>query len=124
MRKGFIGPIGDDLPSIISIVLALGLFFSGVTYALDTYNQKIADMELLKGSVEIARAVMENGTVSTVKTKKADEVAYSYSLFYDAYLNDAANSCPAKAHRFSYLVADSSSGDIELAKLVICTWRR
>jgi hypothetical protein len=124
MKKGFIGPLGDDLPSIISILLALSLFFSGVIYSLDVYNQKLSDMELLKGSVEIARVIMENGTVSVIKPQKADDVAYSYSLFYDAYLNDGAKSCPEKAHKFSYLVADSSSGDMKLAKLVICTWKR
>jgi hypothetical protein len=124
MRKGFMGPLGDDLPSIISIMLALSLFFSGVVYSLNTYNQKIGDMEILKGSIEIQRMILDTGFVSVLKPKKADDAAYSYGLLYDAYLNDGTNSCPKKAHKFSYLIADSSSGDMKLAKLVICTWKR
>ena len=45
MKKGFIGPIGDDLPSVIAVMLALGLFFSSVRYALNAYDQKIDNFQ-------------------------------------------------------------------------------
>jgi hypothetical protein len=39
-KRGFIGPIGDDLPSLIPIVTALLLFFTIFTLTLNTYNTK------------------------------------------------------------------------------------
>ena len=58
MGKGFIGPIGDDLPSLIAVMLALGLFFSGIVVALNTYNQKISSLNLLQGGVDMSRALL------------------------------------------------------------------
>ncbi len=39
-KRGFIGPIGDDLPSLVPLVISLLLFFSIFTLTLDTYNSK------------------------------------------------------------------------------------
>ncbi|VVB74805.1 Uncharacterised protein [uncultured archaeon] len=39
-RRGFIGPIGDDLPSLVPLVISLLLFFSIFTLTLNTYNTK------------------------------------------------------------------------------------
>ncbi|HNV01273.1 MAG TPA: hypothetical protein PKK60_02480 [archaeon] len=39
-KKGFIGPIGDDLPSLIPIVMSLLLFFTIFAVTLNTYNTK------------------------------------------------------------------------------------
>jgi hypothetical protein len=41
-EKGFIGAIGDDLPSLIPIIVALLLFFTIFSITLSTYNQKNA----------------------------------------------------------------------------------
>jgi len=123
MKKGFIGPIGDDLPSIISIMLALGIFFSAITYTLDIYNQKKVDSDLLKGSVEIARAIFDKGLLTTVNPALASYVGKSYALNYLTCMDESPCSCPANSYRFSYLVAMSSSGNNELHKLVICTWK-
>jgi len=38
--KGFIGPIGDDLPSLIPIVVALMLFFMVFSLTLNSYSYK------------------------------------------------------------------------------------
>jgi len=123
MRKGFIGPIGDDLPSIIAIMLALGLFFSAVVYTLDTYNQKIADMDALKGSIEIGRVIMDRGILTEVKPAAANYVKESYGLEYDAYLDNDQNICEEGAYRFTYLVAAFDEGSIGLHRLTICTWK-
>jgi len=39
-KKGFIGPIGDDLPSLVPIVVALVLFFTIFALTLNTFNSK------------------------------------------------------------------------------------
>lgn len=39
-KRGFIGPIGDDLPSLVPLVISLLLFFSIFTLTLNTYNSK------------------------------------------------------------------------------------
>ena len=124
MRKGFIGPIGDDLPSIIAIMLALGLFFSAVVYTLDIYNQKIEDMDALKGSIEIGRVVLSNGILTDIKPPEAEYVAKSYALNYNVSLDDNPTTvCNENSYKFSYLVAVSETGGINLHKLTICTWK-
>lgn len=44
-RKGFIGPIGDDLPSLIPLIFALIIFFSTFSFALARYGQMTASFE-------------------------------------------------------------------------------
>lgn len=39
-KKGFIGAIGDDLPSLIPIIVALLLFFTIFSITLSSYNEK------------------------------------------------------------------------------------
>jgi hypothetical protein len=39
-KKGFIGAIGDDLPSLIPIIVALVLFFTIFSLTLNTYTTK------------------------------------------------------------------------------------
>ncbi|MBN1940859.1 MAG: hypothetical protein JW772_01620 [Candidatus Diapherotrites archaeon] len=38
--KGFIGPIGDDLPSLIPLVFALIIFFYSFTFAWNIYDER------------------------------------------------------------------------------------
>jgi len=125
MRKGFIGPIGDDLPSIIALMLAMGLFFSSVIYVVNVYNQKIDDMNLLKGSLEIGRAIMADAilTRGDLDSPNANYVAKSYGLSYDAYLDGDKNNCREDALKFSYLVAVNEEGKVNLHTMMLCTWK-
>ncbi|MDD3084171.1 MAG: hypothetical protein PHP82_04050 [Candidatus ainarchaeum sp.] len=41
-KKGFIGAIGDDLPSLIPIIVALLLFFTVFSITFNSYNEKNA----------------------------------------------------------------------------------
>jgi len=134
MKKGFIGPLGDDLPSIIAILLALTVFFSGIVYTLNVYNQKIDDMQALKGSVDIAKAILDKGILSgtdqaNIDPEEARYVARSYGLKHGVYLDEDTNGvCPPDTYRFSYLVAaytgaGATGADVGLHTLVLCTWR-
>ncbi len=38
--KGFLGPIGDDLPSLIPLVFSLVLFFSTFTFAFNSFENR------------------------------------------------------------------------------------
>jgi len=53
--RGFIGPIGDDLPSLVPIVVALLLFFTTFTLALNTYNTKNAFLNQQTEMTSVAR---------------------------------------------------------------------
>lgn len=132
MQKGFIGPIGDDLPSIVAILLAMTLFFSAVTYSFQSYNQKINNMDILKGSIDIARTLMSEGIVKSLDSPNADYVARSHALFYNACLDgDRSNCvgnapngvCPEDSSKFSYLIAKDDDGQVNLHKLLLCTWK-
>ncbi len=54
-KKGFIGPIGDDLPSLVPIVVSLLLFFTTFTLALNTYNTKNAFINQQTEMTSVAR---------------------------------------------------------------------
>jgi len=121
MKKGFLGPIGDDLPSIIALMLAMGIFFSAISYTMNIYNQKIAETETLKGSLEIGRAIMDKGLLTTIDNPMADHVAFSYSLGYKKFLDSVpADEC-VKTYRYNYLVAVQEPGGVKLHTLIICT---
>lgn len=55
LQKGFIGPIGDDLPSLIPIVVALLLFFTIFSVTLNTYNSKNALIRKQTSIINVAR---------------------------------------------------------------------
>ncbi len=44
-EKGFIGPIGDDLPSLIPLTFALVVFFAAFAFAFNTFDQKKTDFD-------------------------------------------------------------------------------
>lgn len=54
-EKGFIGPIGDDLPSLVPIVVALLLFFSIFALTLNTYNTKNDEIRKQTEMTSVAR---------------------------------------------------------------------
>jgi len=43
--KAFIGPIGDDLPSLIPIIFALAIFFASFYFAFNSFNAKIKSFD-------------------------------------------------------------------------------
>lgn len=64
-EKGFLGPIGDDLPSLIPLTFALIIFFATFTFSLNSFEQKNAlisdDMDTLK----IARIMRSQSYISS-----------------------------------------------------------
>jgi hypothetical protein len=56
-KKGFIGPIGDDLPSLVPIVVSLVLFFSIFALTLNTYNTKNTYLRKQMDMTSVAREI-------------------------------------------------------------------
>lgn len=57
LNKGFLGPIGDDLPSLIPLLFALLIFFSTFTFSYSVFSQKNAGFEKDIDILNIARVL-------------------------------------------------------------------
>ncbi len=138
MKKGFIGPLGDDLPSLIAIMLALTLFFSGLTFSMNVFDQKRERARLMKGALDISRVIIKEKILpmqeEKLKTGEANSTADSNNLAFNAgygedgvenlephppdALNDN-NGCGNNSIYFSYLVV-KEGGDLETLR--VCVW--
>jgi hypothetical protein len=67
-KKGFIGPIGDDLPSLVPIVVALVLFFTIFTMTLNTFNTKNDSIRKQIEMTSVAREVKGDSFILNVDT--------------------------------------------------------
>ena len=136
-KKGFIGPIGDDLPSIIAILLGLSLFFSGLSFTLNVYNHKLTAYNILKGTMEVAHKVNDKGIIDasspgyTGRLKNsAKNIAKSYGISFcikTKVKNQAKISC-TNPHtecgegwlHFKYLVAYETTNGVLPGSLEVC----
>ena len=64
-QKGFLGPIGDDLPSLIPLVTALILFFGAYGVIYRGFNEKNADIEFKLNTNVLANRLRETSYFST-----------------------------------------------------------
>ena len=63
-QRGFIGPIGDDLPSLIPILFGLVIFFSVFTFAFDSFDKGNQAFKLELDGLNIARQMRGSSFVS------------------------------------------------------------
>ncbi|MFA6329652.1 MAG: hypothetical protein WCX64_03130 [Candidatus Micrarchaeia archaeon] len=63
-RRGFIGPIGDDIPSIFPLMAGIILFIATLIYANDEFNAKNSAINLRKAGLDMAYIVVEKGYVN------------------------------------------------------------
>ena len=64
-RRGFIGPLGDDIPSIFPIVAGVLLFITALMYANDQMHERDNYLRLKKAGLELSYAALDKGYVST-----------------------------------------------------------
>jgi hypothetical protein len=64
MKRGFIGPLGDDFPAIFPIALGLMFFFASISVAYDSYYYKDTQSTLLRANVMISRSVRQQGVMT------------------------------------------------------------
>jgi len=63
-QKGFLGPIGDDLPSLVPLIFSLIIFFSTFTYAMNSMDSRDDDFDADLATLNIARIVRSNGYIT------------------------------------------------------------
>jgi len=57
MQRGFLGPIGDDLPALIPLLFALVVFFSVFTFAFTSFDQKTQLFQMHLTAINIGRTI-------------------------------------------------------------------
>lgn len=66
-QKAFLGPIGDDLPSLIPLMFALIIFFSGFYMAMAAYTERGEDFDNDLAVTQISNALRGTGFISGVQ---------------------------------------------------------
>lgn len=94
-KKGFIGPIGDDLPSLIPIVVSLLLFFTIFSVTLNAYNSK---------NSEIAKQTL---MISASREMKGDSIILDYTQF-----QDRCDRIKLRYYPYSFMIAVYPTGGI------------
>ncbi|MEM3412238.1 MAG: hypothetical protein QW735_00870 [archaeon] len=127
--KGYIGPLGDDIPGIISIVLAFSIFFAGFSIAMTTLNEKTVVIQKFKGTMEIAKAINSKTVLPENLEdlrKDAQRIATTRALQFNLSYKDTRSQmvCGEKAFYLTYFVARYNQGQTEIVPdiLTICVW--
>jgi len=107
MKKGFIGSIGDDLPSLIPLFFALMIFFVGLAFAFTTINTKNITINTYVDSLTIAKTALSDASYSNydefLETNKSlvtlsnyiygliyfDDPEFNLESFFEGNLQDA-----------------------------------
>jgi hypothetical protein len=59
--RAFIGPLGDDIPSIFPIIIGVMLFIGAMLFSANLIDQKNAFIDLRKAAVTLAYSATERG---------------------------------------------------------------
>ncbi len=62
--RGYIGPIGDDIPSLIPIIVGLVLFFSAFAFALNEFNGRTQSFAADRDALIIANSLKGSNYIS------------------------------------------------------------
>ncbi len=65
LKKGFIGPIGDDLPSLIPLLFGLVIFFSTFTVTFNAFDQRNAEFNNDVAVMRISRTLQSSSYISS-----------------------------------------------------------
>lgn len=103
--RGFVGPLGDDFPSIFPIVAGIILFISTISFAGGLAANKNSYLEVRKAALSLSYIVTEKGFV-TAETWVAKEAAIEKAA-------DAGNVFVlATVKRYCYDSGRDSGGEI------------
>lgn len=86
--KGFIGSIGDDLPSLVPLFFALMIFFASLAFAFSTINTRNATINTYVDSLTIAKSALSDASFSGINEFKATQNGivtmsnYIYGIVY------------------------------------------
>jgi hypothetical protein len=65
LKRGFLGPIGDDLPSLIPLVFALTIFFTVFYLTFSTFNERNIDFDNDTSAIQIGAALRGAGLINS-----------------------------------------------------------
>ncbi len=74
--RGFLGPIGDDLPSIFPIVFGILIFMGTMMYAFNELSARDNYLEIRKATLSLSQVVMQRGYLSDAGFTNACESEY------------------------------------------------
>ena len=78
--KAFVGPLGDDFPSIFPIVAGVLLFFGTLAYAAGVIDEKNSYFEVRKASLGLAYILTQKGRLRQMEFKSlCDTQAVDYA---------------------------------------------
>lgn len=63
LNKGFIGPVGDDLPSLTPLIFGLIMFFSSFTVAFNSFDTRNAEFNQNIDLIKISKSMQANGYI-------------------------------------------------------------
>jgi len=66
--KGFLGPIGDDLPSLIPLLFALTMFFYVFTFTWNTFDQRGRLFEDALATMRVSGVIKGNNYLRGIDT--------------------------------------------------------
>ncbi|MFA4946587.1 MAG: hypothetical protein WC607_03580 [Candidatus Micrarchaeia archaeon] len=90
-KKAFVGPLGDDFPSIFPIVAGVLLFLGTVAYAAGVVDQKNAYFEIRQASLGLGYTLTQRGSLTQMEFdalcgEQATEFARSKAVKFKATL--------------------------------------
>lgn len=112
-KRGFLGSIGDDLPSLIPLFFALMIFFASLAYAFTTINERNNFINTYIDSLGIAKAALGDASFVDLQdfqassNKVVTSANYIFGLVYIPTESDPGNSLD-----FSTILEDVDKGFI------------
>lgn len=105
MRLGFIGPLGDDIPSIFPVVAGILLFFFSISTATQRLDERNSYLSLKRAGMDIAYTAMIKGKLSPADFKdmcdsSLKEVAKRNAVYFAVTIQDC---CPDISASKKYL---------------------
>ncbi|MEK6958018.1 MAG: hypothetical protein AABW99_03510 [archaeon] len=89
LAKGFIGPIGDDLPSLIPLLVGLVMFFSTFSVTFNAFDARNAEFDHDIALMRISRVLQSNSYIFSYRNFEAlcSQVGVSNLNFVGAISN-------------------------------------
>ncbi len=111
-QRGFIGPIGDDLPSLIPLLFGLVIFFSTFTVAFNSFDARNTDFKDDLAVMKISRILQSNSYIYSHDNfeELCEQIGVMNLKFIAGISADAQNS-PATAPPDIYSINFFSNGD-------------
>lgn len=117
--KGFIGPIGDDLPSLIPILFGLAIFFSAFTFAYQAFDVENSHFKYSIKVMDLAKTVKSDSFIADYADFKnscdkisVSGVSYKILLFRDfiQIKNENLGNNPLSMDTFGIVTGETLEG--------------